>query len=50
MAMSKTLGLNSPLQMNFRHQEFKEIQDEYDSYSTKFKEIGVYLNNTTLLS
>ena len=40
MAMSKTLGLNSPLQMNFRHQEFKEIQDEYDSYSTKFKEIG----------
>ena len=40
MAMSETLGLNSPIQMNFRQQEFKELQDEYDSYSTKFKEIG----------
>lgn len=39
MAMSETLGLNSPIQMNFRQQEFKELQDEYDSYSTKFKEI-----------
>ena len=40
MAMSETLGLNSPIQMNFRQQELKELQDEYDSYSTKFKEIG----------
>ena len=37
MAMSETLGLNT---LNFRHQEFKELQDEYHSYSTKFKEIG----------
>ena len=40
MAMSETLGLNSPIQMNFRQQELKELQDEYDSYSTKFEEIG----------
>ena len=41
MAMSENLGLNSQIQqMNFRQQEFKELQDEYDSYSTKFKEIG----------
>jgi len=38
MALSETLGLN--IQMNFKHQEFKELQDAYDSYSTKFKEIG----------
>lgn len=37
MAMSETLGLNK---LNFRQQEFKELQDAYDSYSTKFKEIG----------
>ena len=38
MAMSKNLGLNA--QMNFQEQEFKEMQDEYNSYSAKFKEIG----------
>jgi hypothetical protein len=38
MALSETLGLN--IKMNFKQQEFKEVQDEYDSYSTKFKEIG----------
>jgi len=37
MAMSEKLGLNT---LNFRQQEFKELQDEYHSYSTKFKEIG----------
>ena len=40
MAMSETLGLNSTMQTNFRQQEFQGLQDEYDSYSTKFKEIG----------
>ena len=40
MAMSETLGLNSTMQTNFRQQEFQELQDAYDSYSTKFKEIG----------
>jgi len=41
MAMSGTWGLNSHMQqMNFRQQELKDLQDVYDSYSTKFKEIG----------
>jgi len=41
MALSKNLGLNSPIQQtNFRQQEFKELQDEYESYSIKFKNIG----------
>lgn len=39
MAMSETLGLNSPIQMKLRQQEFQNLQDEYDSYSTKFHEI-----------
>ncbi len=38
MAMSETLGLTF-IGMP-RQQEFKELQDAYDSYSTKFKEIG----------
>ena len=41
MAMSENLGLNSQMQqINFRQQELKDWQDTYDSYSTKFKEIG----------
>ena len=41
MAMSETLGLNSQMQqINFRQNELKDLQDAYDSYSTKFEEIG----------
>ena len=41
MAMSENLGLNSQMQqMNFRQNELKDLQDAYDSYSTKFEEIG----------
>ena len=29
MAMSETLGLNSPIQMKLRQQEFQNLQDEY---------------------
>jgi len=38
MAISKSLGLSPEL--NFRQQELINLQDEYESYLTKFIEIG----------